>query len=629
MSTVEIKIPDIGTDEKVDVVEVLAAPGESVKVDDGLVTLESDKASMDVPTTHAGVVEKVIVKVGDKVGEGDVIAIIAVEADDADDAAEEAETEDEKDSKEKGSDKAAAKESKPAPAGDEPKSSESDAAADSSESVEDDSDGADAGTAPEAPAGPDSSAEADLQAEVLVLGSGPGGYSAAFRAADLGKKVILVERYPSLGGVCLNVGCIPSKAYLHVARVIEEAADLGDHGVTFGKPELDLDRLRGWKDEVVGRLTSGIAGMAKQRQVEVVTGTGTFTGANTLEVVGDEGSRTISFEHAIIATGSRVVEIPNLPLADPLVMDSTDALTLPDVPERLLIVGGGIIGLEMATVYGALGSKITVVELLDGLIPGCDRDLVKPLERRLKRRYGAKIHVSTKVLKIESDQGKLTAFFEGKRAPESEEFDRALVSVGRRPNSDGIGLEATGVKLDERGRIVVDTQLRTNVPHIFAIGDLVPGPMLAHKASHEGKVAAEAIAGENSHFDARVIPSVAYTDPEIAWVGLTETAAQTDGVEYGVGAFPWAASGRAQGMGRTEGSTKLLFDPATKRLLGGGIVGPGAGDLISEIALAIEMDCEAADIGLTVHPHPTISETVAFASEVFEGTITDLYVKRK
>jgi dihydrolipoamide dehydrogenase len=461
-----------------------------------------------------------------------------------------------------------------------------------------------------------------------VLGSGPGGYTAAFRAADLGKKVVLVERYERLGGVCLNVGCIPSKAYLHVARVIEEAADLGQHGVSFGQPELDLAALRDWKNKVVGRLTSGLEGMSKQRQVEVVTGTGSFTGPHSLEVETAEGRRTISFDNAIIAAGSRVVRIPGIPFEDPRVMDSTDALELPDVPERLLIVGGGIIGLEMATVYGSLGSQITVVELLDGLIPGCDRDLVKPLERRLKKRYKAKIHTQTKVLGIEAQENALVAYLEGKRAPESQEFDRALVSVGRRPNSDRIDLEATGVEVGERGFIPVDSQLRTNVPHIFAIGDLVPGPMLAHKASHEGKVAAEAIAGHKSHFDAKVIPSVAYTDPEIAWVGLTETEASESGVSYETGSFPWAASGRAIGIGRTEGLTKLLFDPDNHRVLGGGVVGPGAGDLISEIALAIETNCDASDVGLTVHPHPTLSETVAFAAEVYEGTVTDLYLKK-
>ncbi len=637
MSEVEIRIPDIGTDEKVDVVEVLVAPGERVEADAGLVTLESDKASMDVPSTHAGVVVKVTVKVGDKVGQGDVIVILTVEGHDGD-AAE------------------GAAESRPedGPKGEEPEATEeaaeptTAAKSPAGTSTEDESaltGGVErGGLSPFSKAGvergglsPFSKAGVERGApspssgatSVLVLGSGPGGYTAAFRAADLGLKVVLVERYPTLGGVCLNVGCIPSKAYLHVARVIEEAADLEPHGVAFGKPELDLDRLRAWKGEVVGRLTSGLATMAKQRQVEIVTGSGRFTGPNSLEVASDEGTRTLSFDQAIVAAGSRVIEIPGIPYDDPRVMDSTAALELPDVPERLLIVGGGIIGLEMACVYGALGSQLTVVELLDGLIPGCDRDLVKPFERRLKKRYGAQLHLGTKVVKIEAEDAGLRAFFEGKRAPESELFDRVLVSVGRRPNSDRLNLEAAGVAVGERGFIEVDSQLRTNVPHIYAIGDLVPGPMLAHKASHEGKVAAEAIAGEKSHFDARVIPSVAYTDPEIAWVGLTETEAGESGTAYEVGSFPWAASGRAIGMGRTEGLTKILFDPETRRVLGAGVVGPGAGDLISELALAIEMDCEAADIGLTVHPHPTLSETVAFAAEAFEGTITDLYLKKK
>ncbi len=670
MSAVEIRIPDIGTDEKVDVVEVLVAAGESVEVDAGLITLESDKASMDVPSTHAGVVEKVIVRVGDKVGKGDLIAVLekgespplsnAPQESDrvvsepkakltppseesaalsepatgkktsASEPAPEsppeaaAEPEPSQDS----ADPSTAAEGQP-PSSESPPESDGEVSDRAASAGAASNGGGEGGGLSPLSAAPSPSSKTSHYADVLVLGSGPGGYTAAFRAADLGQKVVLVERYPTLGGVCLNVGCIPSKAYLHVARVIEEAADLGAHGVTFGEPKLDLDQLRAWKDQIVGRLTGGLATMATQRQVRVITGTGRFTSPHTLEATGAEGSHDIQFDHAIIAVGSRGVEIPGIPYDDPRVMDSTGALTLPEVPEKLLIVGGGIIGLEMACVYGALGSQITVVELLDGLIPGCDRDLVKPFERRLKKRYKAKIHVKTKVLEIESGDDGLTAFMEGKRAPESELFDRALVSVGRRPNSDRVDIEATGVRVDERGFIEVDSQLRTSVRHIFAIGDIVPGPMLAHKASHEGKVAAEAIAGEKSHFDARVIPSVAYTDPEIAWVGLTETDAEKDGTAYEVGSFPWAASGRAIGMGRTEGLTKILFDPTTRRVLGAGVVGPNAGDLISELALAIEMDCEASDLGLTVHPHPTLSETVAFASEVFEGTVTDLYLKKK
>ncbi len=466
-------------------------------------------------------------------------------------------------------------------------------------------------------------------AEVLVLGAGPGGYTAAFRAADLGKRVVLVDRDATLGGVCLNVGCIPSKALLHVARVVDEAADLAAHGVTFGKPKLDLDKLRGWKESVVARLTGGLATMAGKRGVEVVRGEGRLTGPNEIVVSTDEGEVTIGFDAAILAAGSRVARIGGVPWDDPRVMDSTGALELRDVPRRLLVVGGGIIGLEMANVYAALGSELTIVELLDGLVPGCDRDLVRPLERRLEKRYGAAIHLRTRVAEIRAQKNGLKASFAGDDAPKPKLFDRALVAVGRRPNGDRIGLESVGLELDEGGFLPVDRQQRTAVPQIFAIGDLVPGPMLAHKASHQGKVAAEVAVGLKSGFDARAIPSVAYTDPEIAWVGLTETAAKAEGVAYEVGRFPWAASGRSLGMGREEGLTKILFDPATRRVLGAGIVGAGAGDLIAELTLAIEMDCEASDLGLTIHPHPTLSETVAFAAEVFEGTITDLYLPRR
>ena len=465
--------------------------------------------------------------------------------------------------------------------------------------------------------------------DVVVLGGGPGGYTAAFRAADLGQKVVLVERHSRLGGVCLNVGCIPSKALLHVARVMEEAADLDRHGVVFGKPKLELDKIRGYKQSVVDRLTKGLDALAKQREVEVVQGEARFTSANTLSVESGSESQTIRFDSAIVAVGSRVVQIPGLPLDDPRVIDSTGALELADIPKRLLVVGGGIIGLEMAMVYGALGSELTIVEMLDGLIPGCDRDLVKPLERRLKRRYKAKVYLETKVSGIKALKSGLKATFEGEKAAESGTFDKVLVSVGRRPNGDLISAEAAGLAVDERGFLSVDSQQRTNVAHIFAIGDVTGQPMLAHKATHEGKVAAEVAAGLKSGFDARVIPSVAYTDPEIAWVGLTETDAADKGVVYEKGAFPWSASGRSLGMGRSDGLTKILFDPETKRVLGAGIVGPNAGDLIAEVALAIEMDCEAADLSLTIHPHPTLSETVALAAEAFEGTITDLYVPRK
>ncbi len=469
----------------------------------------------------------------------------------------------------------------------------------------------------------------DESTEVLVLGGGPGGYTAAFRAADLGKRVVLVERHSKLGGVCLNVGCIPSKALLHVARVMEEAADLDRHGVTFGKPKLDLDKIRGFKSSVVDRLTKGLGALAKQRQVEVIQGEGRFTSANSLAVESGTETKAIAFESAIVAVGSRVVEIPGVPYDDARVIDSTGALELRDIPKRLLVIGGGIIGLEMATIYGALGSELTIVEMLDQLIPGCDPDLVKPLERRLKRRYKAKIHLETKMSGIKTLKSGLEVTFEGARAPEPSVFDEVLVAVGRRPNGDNIGAEAAGLAVDERGFISVDSQQRSNVPHIFAIGDVTGQPMLAHKATHEGKVAAEVASGLESGFDARVIPSVAYTDPEIAWVGLTETEAAATGVAYEKGAFPWSASGRSLGMGRSDGLTKILFDPETKRVLGAGIVGPNAGDLIAELALAIEMDCEAADLSLTIHPHPTLSETIALAAEVFEGTITDLYVPKK
>ncbi|MGH9382565.1 MAG: dihydrolipoyl dehydrogenase [Thermoanaerobaculia bacterium] len=461
--------------------------------------------------------------------------------------------------------------------------------------------------------------------QLVVLGGGPGGYTAAFRAADLGMDVTLVERYPVLGGICLNVGCIPSKALLHAARVIEEAKDLGAHGLDFGQPRPDLDKLRAYKQGVVDRLNKGLAQLAAKRKVRVVTGVGRLTGPHELEIDSEEeGKQTLTFEQAILAAGSRSLRLPDLP-DDERIMSSTGALELPEVPPRLLVIGGGIIGLEMACVYASLGSQITVVELTPGLMPGCDRDLVRPLERRLAKRFGAEILLATKVTQVHAQKNGLKVGFEGERAPDRDRlFDRILLSVGRRPNGDQVGAEAAGVAAGDRGFIGVDTQRRTNVPHIFAIGDLVPGPMLAHKATHEGKVAAEAAAGEKSHFDARAIPSVAFTDPEIAWVGPTETEAKANGTAYEVGRFPWAASGRALGMGRDDGATKLLFDPESKRILGGGIVGPGAGDLISEVALAIEMGCEAADLGLTVHPHPTLSETVAFAAEAFAGTLTDL-----
>jgi len=577
--TIEIRVPDIGDVDKVTVIELLVAKGDTVGAEDGIITLESDKASMDVPAGEEGTLEELVVKVGDEVGQGDLIARLGARAPSREEAPE-----------------------KPV------KTQPTDAPS---------------------PTPTPSPSETDLHAEVLVVGSGPGGYTAAFRASDLGKKVILVEKHASLGGVCLNVGCIPSKALLHAARVLDEAAGFKEHGIDFGKPEIDLDRLRGWKDSVVGQLTGGIAGMAKRRNVEVVHGVGELTGTHSLAVEGEAGRRTISFDQAILATGSRVMRIPGIPWEDPRVIDSTGALELADVPKRLLIVGGGIIGLEMATVYCALGSAVTVVELMDGLIPGCDRDLVKPLEKRLRGNYDAQILLSTRVSEVKAQKNGLKAFFDGENAPKPALFDRVLVAVGRRPNGDRIGAEAAGVAVDERGFIVVDGQQRTNVPHIFAIGDLTGQPMLAHKATHEARAAAEVAAGEKSGFEARVIPSVAYTDPEIAWVGLTETEAKAKDIAYKKGNFPWSASGRSLGIGRKDGKTKLLFDPETKRILGAGVVGPNAGELIAELGLAIEMDCEAADIALTIHPHPTLSETVGLAAEAFEGTITDLYIPKR
>ena len=461
-----------------------------------------------------------------------------------------------------------------------------------------------------------------------MLGAGPGGYTAAFRAADLGLKVVLIERYSALGGVCLNVGCIPSKALLHAAVVIDEAAAMADHGVVFGPPEIEIDKLRGWKEKVVGQLTGGLASMAKSRKVTVIQGHGVFSDAHEMTVETEDGSQVVSFAKAIIAAGSQAFKLPGLPWDDPRVMDSTDALELEEVPARLLVIGGGIIGLEMASVYQGLGSEVTVVELTGQLMPGCDKDLVRPLQKRITSRY-AGIFVNTKVTAIEPRTDGMHATFEGAKMPDNTVFDRVLVSTGRVPNGNRIGADIAGVEVTDRGFIPVDKQMRTNVPHIFAIGDIVGQPMLAHKATHEAKVAAEVCAGMKVAFEARVIPSVAYTDPEIAWAGLTETEAKEQGIDYKVGKFPWAASGRAIGIGRTEGSTKLLFDPDTQRVIGAGIVGPHAGDLIAECVLAIEMGAEAADIGLSIHPHPTLSETVAMSAEVFEGTITDLYIPKR
>jgi len=472
------------------------------------------------------------------------------------------------------------------------------------------------------------SANSPLNAEVLVLGGGPGGYTAAFRAADLGKQVVLVEKYPVLGGVCLNVGCIPSKALLHIAQVIHEADEMASHGVSFGKPQIDLDKIRHFKESVIKTLNQGLDGLVKQRKITRLQGTGQFTSANTLDLSTEDGVQTITFENAIIAAGSSPTQIPVFPNDDPRLMDSTDALALEDIPEKLLIVGGGIIGLEMATVYHALGSKISIVELMPQIIPGCDKDLVLPLQKRIKKQYD-NIWLKTRVSAIEPTDAGLKVSFDGDKAPQSDVFDKVLVAVGRRPNGLKIGADKAGIKVDEGGFIAVDKQQRTNIPHIFAIGDIVGNPMLAHKASHEGKVAAEVIAGQKSAFEALTIPSVAYTDPEIAWMGMTENEAKEHGIVYEKGAFPWAASGRALSLGRNEGLTKVLCDKETGRIIGTGMVGPNAGELISEATLALEMGADAEDIGLTIHPHPTLSETFAFAAEMISGSITDLYIKKK
>ncbi len=599
-NTIEVKVPDIGDYSDVPVIEILVAVGDTVKKDQGLVTLESDKATLEVPSSADGVVKELRVKLGDTLSEGSVVAVLEAAG-------------------------AAAQESAPAAA----KAAEAPA---SKPPV------TPSHRAPAEPPAPKpalgSGKPADIECRIVVIGAGPGGYTAAFRAADLGLDTVLVERYPSLGGVCLNVGCIPSKALLHAAAVIDEVAHAGDFGVDFGKPKIALDTLRGYKEKVVGQLTKGLAGMAKQRKVRSVQGVANFVSPNELEIAVDDGkTQLLRFEQCIIAAGSQAVKLPNFPWDDPRVMDSTDALELAEVPKKLLVVGGGIIGLEMATVYHALGSEVTVVEFADQLMPGADKDLVKPLADRLKKQ-GVVVHLKTKASGVKAEKKGITVSFEAaaegqKPELESGTWDRVLVAVGRSPNGGKLDAGKAGVQVSDRGFIPVDRQMRTNVPHIFAIGDLVGQPMLAHKATHEGKLAAEVAAGEKKEWVARVIPSVAYTNPEIAWVGVTETEAKAKGLKVGVAKFPWAASGRAIGIGRTEGSSKLVFDEATHRVIGGGIVGPHAGDLIAEVALAIEMGCEAADIGHTIHPHPTLSETVAMAAEIYEGTITDLYIPKK
>ncbi len=582
---IEVKVPAIGDFKNIPVIEVLVKPGDTVKAEDSLVTLESDKATLDVPAPESGVVKELKAKVGDKVSQGTLILMLEV----AD---------------------SGAVASTPAPA-----TNNTAAAPVPSAPVP---------VAPAATTVSTTDIKADIHAELVVLGAGPGGYTAAFRAADLGKKVVLVERYASLGGVCLNVGCIPSKALLHVAKVITEAEESAHTGITFGKPTIDIDALRAWKSGVVGKLTKGLSGLAKQRKVQVVTGRGEFASPNTIKVETAEGMKTIAFENCIIAAGSSVARIPGFPYDDKRIIDSTGALELGTIPKRLLVVGGGIIGLEMATVYDALGSKITVVELMDALIPGADQDIVKVLQKRIAKRY-EKILLKSKVSSIEALKEGLKVTFDAGGVQSTDTFDAILMAVGRRPNGREIKADAAGVTVNERGFIPVDKQMRTNVPHIFAIGDICGEPMLAHKASHEAKIAAEVIAGHKAFFDARTIPSVAYTDPEIAWMGLTETQAKAQGIDYDKAAFPWAASGRALSTGRDDGMTKLLFDKTTRRVLGAAIVGVNAGELIAEAVLALEMGADAADLCLTIHPHPTLSETVAFAAEMAEGSITDLY----
>lgn len=568
-----IEIPDIGDFNDVEIIEILVSTGDRIAVEDSLLTVESDKASMEIPSPFTGEITSILVSVGDRVSAGTAIAVVAVE----------------------------------------------EATATTTE---------DAAAPQPAPVAPASDSASSADTDVVVIGAGPGGYTAAFRAADLGLSVTLIERYPTLGGVCLNVGCIPSKALLHSAQIITETREMRDHGIDFGEPTIDVDKLRGFKDKVISQLTGGLDGLAKQRNVTVVHGEAQFTSANQLAVNQDGTPTLINFRHAIIAAGSEVTRIPGLPYDDDRLIDSTGALALADIPDRMLVIGGGIIGLEMSCVYAALGTKVTVVELSDTLIPGCDRDLVRPLEKRIRKHY-ENIYTGAKVTAVESTDSGLLVSFEGGKAPASDTFDRVLLAVGRSPNGRKLAAENAGVAVDDRGFIAVDAQQRTNVDHIFAIGDIVGQPMLAHKATHEGKVAAEVIAGHKSAFDPSTIPSVAYTDPEIAWMGLTETEAKAKGIAYEKGVFPWAASGRALSIARSEGLTKVILDPESKRVLGAGMTGPNAGELIAEAVLALEMGADIEDIALTIHPHPTLSETLNFACEVAEGTCTDIYAPRK
>ena len=586
---IEIKVPDIGDFKEVGVIEILVKPGDAVQKETSLVTVESDKATMEIPSPSAGIVKDIRIKLGDRISEGSLLLTLLEES----------------------------------PVQELVSGKVTDIVVSPRAST------FPPASAPAPVAAAPSSAAADLECDVLVLGSGPGGYSVAFRAADLGKKVVLVERYATLGGVCLNVGCIPSKALLHIAAAVDEAGHLAEHGISFGKPDVDLEKLRAWKDKVVGKLTSGLTGMAKLRKVTVVQGTGSFTDPNHVAVETKAGRKLVRFSSAIIAAGSQAAKLPFLP-EDPRIVDSTGALELESVPRKMLVIGGGIIGLEMGTVYSTLGARLDVVEMMDTLMAGPDRDLVAVWQKYNAARFD-NVMLKTKTVKVEATPRGIKAWFEGEKAPKDPQtYDLVLVSVGRSPNGNKIGADKAGVTVNERGFIPVDSQMRTNVPNIFAIGDIVGQPMLAHKAVHEGHVAAEAAAGEKSHFDASVIPGVAYTDPEIAWVGLTEEGAKRQGVKIGVSKFPWAASGRAIANGRDEGFTKLIFDADSHRIVGAGIVGTGAGDLISELALAIEMGSDAVDIGKTIHPHPTLGESVGMAAELYEGVCTDMPpVKKK
>jgi dihydrolipoamide dehydrogenase len=602
MSAVEVRVPDFGDAKGVSVLEVLVKKGDKVAVEDSLISLESDKAAMDVPSPVSGVITSIEIKKGDEVCAGTLIAIVESEA-----AA-----------------KAAPPAATPAPAAAKAAPPASTASAGAAPPAA--TPAAAPAKSPKSTSGPVSAAP-EGAVDLVVLGAGVGGYTAAFRAADLGLKVTLIERWPVLGGVCLNDGCIPSKALLHAAKVIEDAADMAANGIVFGPPQIDRDRLRLWKNSVITRLTNGLMLLAKQRKVTLIQGEAKFVGPHSFDVKGAQGSRRVDFKQCVIAAGSESARLPGLP-DDPRVIDSSDALQLPLDCKRLLVIGGGIIGLEMACVYDALGVQVTVVELSDGLMPGTDRDLVRPLQKRIEKRY-EKILVKTKVAKLEALPQGVRATYEGPDSPEPQLFDYVLVAVGRSANGNAINAAVAGVEVSARGIIEVDKQMRTNVPHIFAIGDIVGAPMLAHKAGHQAKVAAEVAAGHKSSFDARCIPAVAYTDPEIAWAGMTETDAKAQGIQYGKGIFPWAASGRSLALNRDDGFTKILFDKDTHRVIGAGIVGTNAGDLIAEVALAIEMGADATDVGLTIHPHPTLSETVAFAAEAFDGTLTDLYIPKR